>query len=443
MAQKTEYQDIEVKGSVIANRIVNPDEPANHLLRADGEVQNPKELSVCEANLLWGGRNICNGFSPIDAAMVSELGANLMAFPKPTGIAIEYSRDGGVTWLDYEATDEGKILLFSKLATYNFRCGKVASGEDAVVGYQLRVTLTPRFCGVYSKLNKIILHVTTNGATNCWCTFSGLKYSHVVSGEIDDSFYYVIINKQEINGWSGFNVLNFSPIYTALASENHRNSYDKLRFTFGYDSVSEPSYSGLSVSFIGFYGDGRWKTPSNLAKYNRLYDYDSQQNALFPAEVESKEVINFNVNNIEPTQTGNVTKTSTWLWQYLVQGVNWLKKNYLPASTLDTKTISDFSDLSPSQVNYLVDSTLTDSIFNQKVTFPNAWKGRKICLTLAPVTFQKDWDYSLKVLFSNYMKATGARLFVENDLSAMVGVNTLIKIIIDNNIIVIEAYIEA
>ena len=40
------------------------------------------------------------------------------------------------------------------------------------------------------------------------------------------------------------------------------------------------------------------------------------------------------------------------------------------------------------------------------------------------------------------MKATGARLFIENDLAAMVGVSTLIKIIIDNNIIVIEAYIE-
>lgn len=41
----------------------------------------------------------------------------------------------------------------------------------------------------------------------------------------------------------------------------------------------------------------------------------------------SNETINFDTNNIEPTQSGTTTKTSTWLWQYLTQSVNysWLK----------------------------------------------------------------------------------------------------------------------
>ena len=39
------------------------------------------------------------------------------------------------------------------------------------------------------------------------------------------------------------------------------------------------------------------------------------------------QTINFDTNNIEPTQAGTVTTTSTWLWQYLTQSMNysWLK----------------------------------------------------------------------------------------------------------------------
>ena len=45
-------------------------------------------------------------------------------------------------------------------------------------------------------------------------------------------------------------------------------------------------------------------------------------------------LINYN-STIEPTQTGEVFKTNKWILQYLTQGVNWLKANYVRAS--DTK----------------------------------------------------------------------------------------------------------
>lgn len=108
----------------------------------------------------------------------------------------------------------------------------------------------------------------------------------------------------------------------------------------------------------------------------------------------------------------------------------------------EAKPISDFAELSTDYGNYYPDSTLSEYMFLAKALFPQSWTGGKITLTLTPMVFQKGWDYNLKVVFANYMKATGARLFIENDLAAMVGVSTLIKIIIDNNIIVIEAYVE-
>ena len=50
MAQKTEYQDIEVKGSIVANKIVNPNKPADHLLRADGDTLGVETLDALFVN---------------------------------------------------------------------------------------------------------------------------------------------------------------------------------------------------------------------------------------------------------------------------------------------------------------------------------------------------------------------------------------------------------
>lgn len=426
MAQKTEYQDFEIKGSVIADKIVNPNEPANYLLRADGEAQNPEELSVYEDKLLYNQGTVLPGLSVIDNMMLPSRRANVYAFTNSEAISFDYSQNAGVTWLPYEVSDLDK-QKFCTFGSTRIVCG----GPEVTMGnitYRLRVNLFPRVNGV-NIFHKLFLTFIYGGALNRWLTVKGLRKNQ------DDvaANYVSLIDRGVIAGSIGMVAVN-------LGDVDMLNEYDKVVIEIGYNGIE--SGKGLAITGLSMFAS--YASPSNyLAKYDSMFFYDINKASYFEGRVNSNEFINFNVNNIEPTQTGNLTKTSTWLWQYLVQGVNWLRKNHLPASTLDTKTISDFSDLSASQVNYLIDSVLTDSIFNQKVTFPSDWKGRKICLNLAPVTFQKGWDYSLKVLFAGYMKTTGARLFIENDLAAMVGVNTLIKLIIDNNVIVVEAYIEA
>lgn len=303
--------------------------------KEDGATAN----TMYEANLLWGGRNIADSYSPIDSVMMPELSANVMAFPNPTGISIEYSRDGGVTWLDYEATDKQKVELFTK--STDIYCGKSApDGLHATVGYQLRITITPNSCNLYTSLNKIIIKATTLSGLNCWCTFKGLKSKEVAAGNEDDTYYDTFVDKAYINGWPGYNVLNFGQITTSFSTsvQFQANFYYRLRLIFGYDRISNNLYEGLSILSLRFFGPKQFTLPSYLARYNHLYAYDWQQNALFPAKVESNEVINFNVNNIEPTQTGSsVSKTSTWLWQYLVQGVNWLRANNVRLSAYNTK----------------------------------------------------------------------------------------------------------
>lgn len=65
----------------------------NKVIKAALDTKVNKTDKIYEANLAWGGRNIADGYSPIDAAMVSELGANRFMFGKVAGITVEYSED--------------------------------------------------------------------------------------------------------------------------------------------------------------------------------------------------------------------------------------------------------------------------------------------------------------------------------------------------------------
>lgn len=69
--------------------------------------------SVYASHLAWGGRVISGDVSPLDAALSYDHSANRLQFAKPAGIIVEYSTDGGATWLDYGLTDTQKINFVS------------------------------------------------------------------------------------------------------------------------------------------------------------------------------------------------------------------------------------------------------------------------------------------------------------------------------------------
>ncbi len=414
MAQKTEYQDIEVKGSVIANKVVNPNKPANHLLRADGETFNLEELDALFVNKVryplsegLGRFSFSLYQNRINREYLSSYSNYLLL---THDYLVETSFDG----INFDAITDTESVPYRVFNSTN------SSGWTVKNYKSVRFTI-----GSGPSLEYIVsLYI------NCY----KIKINRViVEQQPPDSEEWVILGEKTIT--NADNQYNYET-YIALDMFSSGLGHDfskKMRITLDFEPKST---AAVIYNLFLLYESSKFLNGINnyfKLSYKLLECYST---------VDYPITLNFDVANIEPTQTGEVEKKANWVLRYLLQSVNWLKKNYLPASVLDTKTISDFSDLSSSQVNYLIDSTLTESIFNQKVTFPSDWKGRKICLTLAPVTFQKDYVNSLKVMFANYMKATGARLFVENDLAAMVGVSTLIKIIIDNNIIVIEAYVE-
>lgn len=248
--------------------------------------------SVSEAYLSWGGKNFSGSYGCIDAAMISELGANRLAFGSGEGISVEYSRDSGSTWTDYGLPAGSRSSILS--TGYNTYIGKADSSNKATAAYMLRITLDTDKIPVYTQLNKFAIYLSTSGCNGCYCSIDA-------SLEATPTKWVNFANKVDVSGWSGWNIINTKTITTYGNSSSVQ--YGLIRFTFGCTSGST-NYTGLNISKIMGFGGVGWGTPSNMAANGHLYSYDSYQNATFPGTVTAK---SFNGTATKATTAENVT----------------------------------------------------------------------------------------------------------------------------------------
>lgn len=257
----------------------------------DGTTYDIKDIAGRkEANLEWGGKNFTASYGPIDAAMIGSLGANRLELAKAAGIVVEYSRDNGTTWIDYELTDDNKRKLISSLGCSVY-LGKYSSTDfgNVTTDWKLRITLVFPAAGTYTVLNKFAIYMSTQGANGPYVTIDGCKKSN-------ESAFTVFAENVPIDGWSGWNIINTSGITTYA---NTTSQYSKIRFTFGITSVSQyagdpnhPTYhSAINVQRILGFGGVGWTVPTQLAANGHLYSYDVNQNATFPAKVTATEFV--------------------------------------------------------------------------------------------------------------------------------------------------------
>lgn len=224
----------------------------------------------------WGGKNRSGEVGPIDAALIPQLSANRLAFLNPAGVTIEYSRDSGTTWIDYGATDQQKQDLFSPWGS-GYTIGKASSSNPCDTSCMLRITIKAWDAGVYTELNKFAILVGTNGSKYSYCIVEAAK-------NVGDD-YVTLIDKAEMNGWSGWNILNTYFILGEYSETTVRGHYMVLRFTFGCAGMYDGYTSGLSIYKIYAFGGVGWTEPSILARTGLLYDIGRQQEANFPSSI--------------------------------------------------------------------------------------------------------------------------------------------------------------
>ena len=221
--------------------------------------------------------------SPIDMAISPLHSANRIEFANPDGITIEYSRDGGNTWIDYGAANSDKVAVCSTIGC-DFRTGGVTTGTTT--SYQLRVILNARDMGCYTRVTKMLVNISTDGT-------NGTKLK-VEQSTIGAPNTYTSLGEYQIGGWSGWNSIPLKKMGTFGGWDTNQNFNTRLTFSFSsYDN----GYNGasLTVRNILLFGETDWTTPSEMARTGHLYSYDVSQNATFPSNVNVRG--NLTVNN--------------------------------------------------------------------------------------------------------------------------------------------------
>ena len=275
--------DIEINGNTITPKKFSGS-VGNPLLPVYiGDGKPTTITSFPEAYLSWGGKNYASSYGPIDAALVDVLRANRFDGLPAECITVEYSRDGGATWLDYGATDKQKVDMVSQTPDRaNLDIGKNDTDNPVNANHKLRVIINTFTQGgtnkLYTELRKFIIYVNNASNFQTTCTIKKRAQPDYAAG---NDVWSVVSENIPIAGWSGYNVINTSTINT-YGNQSHQSR--ELMFEF---SIGNPPSSGRGFSILKIfaYGGVGYDTPSNMAARGHLYSYDYQQNANFPSKV--------------------------------------------------------------------------------------------------------------------------------------------------------------
>ena len=221
-----------------------------------------------EANLNWGGKDFASGYGILDAALIPTLGADrFKGIANTDAIIIQYSRDGGTTWLDYGASDKQKIGLFcDEYDSEPINIGKATAGTEITSDYKLRIIIDAYKAKIHTELRKFALYVSTNGSSGCTVTIDAAPADDTTTDAgTNDNYNKVLKQDAPLAGWSGWNVIN--DFYFTLRNNNKSGHYRKVRFTFSITGQTNTNYVGFRVLCIKAFGGFGWNVPSYEAKY--------------------------------------------------------------------------------------------------------------------------------------------------------------------------------
>lgn len=214
------------------------------------------------------------GMDPVHAGYMGA-GRCLSAFLPPSGIKLEYSNDGGATWLDYGTGDAHKRKLASMP---NPRNGYRLGGPNAsgALGDMLRVTYEPSD-GRYGLVQSALVWASTNGGSDLLC---GVETSTMGA----KGTWVERVAPVEMNGWSGPNVVDL-PQLTFGGFEGQTGNTYGWRFTFS--KKADVPGKKPEVCTIDLYGTSVWNPVNEMMRTGHLYSWDDEGKGHFIGSADS------------------------------------------------------------------------------------------------------------------------------------------------------------
>lgn len=214
------------------------------------------------------------GMDPVHAGYMGA-GRCLSAFLPPSGIKLEYSNDGGATWLDYGTGDAHKSKLASMPNPRNsYRLG--GPNASGALGDMLRVTYEP-VDGRYGLVQSALVWVSTNGGSDLLC---GVETSKMGA----KGTWVERVAPVEMNGWSGPNVVDL-PRLTFGGFEGQTGNTYGWRFTFA--KKADVSGKTPEVCTIDLYGTSVWNPVNEMMRTGHLYTWDDEGKGHFIGSADS------------------------------------------------------------------------------------------------------------------------------------------------------------
>ena len=217
------------------------------------------------ADAKWGGK-FTNALSPGDTYFFMQ--RNCFFGAKASAISVEYSTDGGTTWIDYGLTNDQKISLFSQYGGSGAYCGKnthIHSGytgsisgtkdltDDIISNQRLRITIARQALStegststtdgwMYCNLRRIGVFMSSQSANASGgyshCVFSGYKRTDFRAGNNN----WIVFGDYKVAGDSGWNSIPCNNESSANGSITFGSSFDSnyvaIRFEFWCDKLS-------------------------------------------------------------------------------------------------------------------------------------------------------------------------------------------------------------
>ena len=229
---------------------------------------------IKESYLDWGGRDIHGEISPVDMAASAIHSANRFQFADPAGITVEYSQNG-TSFQSYSSIGNNeKIRLVSGLSWGLNLGGAPTPVTDTV---KLRVTLDANKMKVYTRLKKLLIEVSQDGAAEFKVDIETAK-----RGSESD---FTLLKSTLLSGWPGWNSIFFD--FPFGGGDNQTSNIGAIRLTFSQKKGSFQT-KNAQVLQITALGSTCWKTPSTMARTGHLYEWDISQNATFPGTITAK-----------------------------------------------------------------------------------------------------------------------------------------------------------
>lgn len=244
---------------------------------------------VKDSYVTWGGKNIRGDITPDDMGCIDEFGHNKLAFLPAECITVEYSTDGGSTWLDYGLTNAQKIAMVTTTGP------AVGAGKNTTVTAKNIANLRCRVriaCGTMAKVGKIytatkkfLINVTTSGAGNTKVKIRRRTIADYLAG----TETWTDVGTYDVYGWSGWNSI---PYTAGLGGSmtTQTGQVGQIEFEFWGETFNSNYASRLTVTDFRLIGSTNWTMPSELARAGHLYTMDTDQNATFPAKVTAPKI---------------------------------------------------------------------------------------------------------------------------------------------------------